>query len=134
MVMRKYVLLPVFSVIIFFMLLGCLGGLGNRAGRAKQGLAESRFETYTKLIGTEKGISIVEINNKLSKEVTLKVTLLEEEDAWKEFELSGHDTLRLELGATNYLLEVRTEDGLRDELSVSAGDVTISITDDWFAD
>ena len=130
--MRKYVLLTVLSVIVFSVLLGCLGGLGGRADRAQQGLAESRFETYTQLIGAEKGISIIEINNRLSKEVTLKITLLEEEDAWKEFVLAGQDTLRLELGATNYLLEVRTEDGLSDEHSISAGNVTIDITNDWF--
>jgi hypothetical protein len=114
------------------MLLGCLGGLGGRAEKSKQALTESRFETYTKLIEAEKGINIIEINNKLSQEVTLKITLLEEEDAWKEFAISGQDTLRLELGATNYLLEVRTEEGLSDELSISAEDAIIDITKDWF--
>ncbi len=133
--MKKYLLTIVFSVFVFFMLLGCLGGLGGRAKEAKQNLAESKFETYTKLIGAEKGINFIEINNTLSKEITLKITLLEEEDAWKEFKLSGQDTLRLELGATDYLLEVQTEDGLSDKLSIpAAGDATIKITADWFVD
>ncbi|NBD36172.1 MAG: hypothetical protein GVY30_09260 [Chloroflexi bacterium] len=103
---KKYILLSVWGLILFSVLLGCLGGLGGRPDSAQQGLAESRFESYTQLIGAEKGISIIEINNRLSKEVTLKITLLEEEDAWKEFVLAGQETLRLELGATNYVLEV----------------------------
>ncbi len=130
--MKRHLLIFVFVVFVSVVLTGCLGILEKRAERSEQGLAEARFETYSKLAGAENGISIIEINNALSKDVSIKITMVEEEDAWKLFEVPGQDTLKIEVGTTDYLLEAQTKEGASDELFVPAGDATIRITDDWF--
>jgi len=129
--MKRYWLILTFGVLALSMLTGCLGALEQRAESAQQGLAEAKFETYSKAAAIG---ATIEINNELATPVTVKITITEDEDAWKSFEIPGNSTLQVEVGAREYRLEAQTEHQTSNELLLVAGDTTISITDNWFGD
>lgn len=130
--MKKYVLTFLFGVFVSAVLTGCLGTVRQQVERSEQGFTEAKFETYSRQVGAENGMSMIEINNRLPEDVSIKITMVEEEDIWRLFEVPGQDTLIIEVGTTDYFLEAETRDGTRDELFVPAGDATIHITDTWF--
>ena len=133
--MKKCLLIFTFGVLASFMVTGCLGMLEQRADRGEQGMAEARFKTYSQLAGAENGVILIEVKNKLSTTVLLRITIVEEKDVWKLFEIPGNETLRIEVGATDYLLQAQldtsdgnAEYGSSNELLISASDAIVEIT------
>jgi len=116
------------------MVTGCLGTLEQQADRGEQGMAEAKFKTYSQLAGAENGVITIKVKNKLSTTVLLRITIEEEKEAWKLFEIPGEETLQIEVGATDYLLQAQLgSDGNAEyessnELLISASDTTVEIT------
>ena len=130
--MKRYWPIILVGVLVSVTLTGCLGMIRNRVEQSERGLAEANFDRYSDYAAVEYGLSTVEINNELADEVSIKLSVVDHEEGWKIFELAGHGSLTLELGAIDYLLEVETKDGDRDQLFISPGDTTVRITDEWF--
>lgn len=130
--MKRYWLIFLAGVIVSVALTGCLGMIKNQVQQSERGLAEAKFDTYSRQAVVEHGPSILEINNELAEEISIKLTVVDHEEGWKIFEMAGHDTVTLELGAIDYLLEAETKDGDRDQLFIPPGDATVRITDEWF--
>lgn len=135
MMMKKYLLILTFGVLASFMVTGCLGILEQQADRGEQGMAEAKFKTYSQLTGAENGVIIIKVKNKLSTTVLLRITMVKEEDAWKLFEIPGEETLQIEVGATDYLLQAQIDEsdgnaeyGSSNELLISASDAIVEIT------
>ena len=133
--MKKYLLILTFGVLASFMVTGCLGILKQQADRGEQGMAEAKFKTYSQLVGAENGVILIEVKNKLSTAVLLRITIVEEKDAWKLFEIPGNETLQIEVGATDFLLQAQlnksdgnAEYGSSNKLLISASDATVEIT------
>jgi len=134
MIMKKYLLILTFGVLASFMVTGCLGTLEQQADRNKQNVAEAKFKTYSQLAGAENGVITIKVKNKLSTTVLLRMTIAEEKDAWKVFEIPGDETVPIEVGATDYLLQAQhgsdgsAEPGSSNELLVSASNITVEIS------
>jgi len=129
--MKRCLRILAFGVFAFLVLTGCLGTLEKRAERAERGLSEAKFETYSKAAAV--GVTI-EINNTLAIPVKIKLTIPEEKDAWKSFEVPAKGTLHIEVGIREYLLEALTTNESSSMLYTPSDNEIIRITNNWFAD
>jgi hypothetical protein len=108
----------------------CLASTAERAQRNRDAFAEAGFDTRSRQAGAEHGIITIDVENKPADPALLKITLGDQPDAWKVFEIPGQETLRIELGAMDYELQLvdgETGEGASNPLHVS-GDAAIVIT------
>ena len=129
---NRWLTVFVLGIFTFVFVTGCSGILEKQAERAEkagQGLAEAKFETYSKAAAIG---ALIEIENTLSTPVMIKFIITEDEDAWKLFEVPAKDTLQIEVGAREYLLEAQGGVGGLHTLYLSPGNASVRITGDWF--
>jgi len=115
------------------LLTGCLSVVQNRVENAETGLAASLFRTYSQQTGAENGIITVSIRNLAQDTVMLKIIMVDHDDAWKFYEIPASDTLNLDLGKANYLLQVQqvTDNDPfvpSDQIHVNGMDTVVEIT------
>jgi hypothetical protein len=123
-------LLVVGGMLVILFLVGCLAPVAERAQRNRDAFAGASFDTRSRQVGAEHGMIIIDVENESADPALLKITLVEQPDAWTVFEIPGQETVQIELGATAYTLQLVEEEtgaGASDTLHVS-DDAAITIT------
>ncbi len=130
--MKKYLLILALGFFVSLALAGCLGQLAEQSEKNERQVAEAKFDTYLKMAVAEQDPSTVTVRNTLPTTVSLKITVGDHQDAWKLFQVPGQNTLKIKLGASDYLFQVQADSdtgrGASNVLEIPPGNVTIDIT------
>jgi hypothetical protein len=128
--MRKALLL-VFTLAAVMTLSACMGYLVNRAQNAQDGLIEAKFDVYSQTPGENGGVCYLKIQNTLTEPQYVKITIVEDPEVWKIFEIPAVDIVELQLGGVDYVLQLVDQDTgevTSNKFPVSEGQYNVAIS------
>lgn len=122
-------ILPGMALLV--LLSGCINLMADRAARYRDMAVEQQFDNYTRLAIVENGPCVIDVENSLSSNEWLRITIKDQPKLWKLYEIPAKSSTTIELGSMVYILQLidpETGQPTSSATSVSHSGASIVIT------